>query len=200
VAELTFSQPARRNLATPILLALAVLAVAAFLVFYFTPHTTADVTVKKTAVYATHIVFRSDSIVVGRDPVQDEVYVLLTVHIEDRLRLPLFLKDFTATLTPSNPDGTPAEDITTSAIEKLDVPNLYTSFPALKTLADQQATPLLLRETQIEPGQSAEGLVLLHFPVTQAAWDARKSATLSIALYHQQPLAVPIPKSLPTHN
>jgi hypothetical protein len=193
VAALTFSQPARRNLAVPVLLAVAVLSVAAFLVFYFTPHTTADVTVKKAAVYAAHTVFKSDSNVVGRDPVEDDLYVLVILHVDNRLRLPLFLKDFTATLTPSNPDGTPAEATTTAAAEKLDLPNLYASFPAVKTLADQQATPLLLRDTQIDPGKSAEGLVVLHFSTTQAAWDARKSATLNIALYHQQPLTVTIP-------
>lgn len=195
MADLTFSQPARRNLAAPILLALVVLLIGGGLLFYFTPHTTADVSVKKTAVYSKHTVFKSESNLVGRDTSQDDLYVLVTLHIDDRLRLPLFLKDFTATLTPSNPDGTPAEDISATAVEKLDFPNLYTSFPDLKSLADKQATPLLLRDTQIDPGHSAEGLILLHFPASQPAWEQRKSATLNIALYHQQPLIVPIPKS-----
>ena len=197
MADLKFSQPAPRNLAAPILIAIAVLGIAAVLVFTLTPRTTADVTVKKTAVYAAHTVFKSESTIVGRDTSQDDLYVLVDLNIDNRLHLPLFLKDFTATLTPSNPDGTPAEDISATAVEKLDVPNLYTSFPALKTLADQQAAPLLLRETQIDPGKSAEGLVLLHLPTTQANWDARKSATLSIALYHQQPLTIDIPKIKP---
>jgi hypothetical protein len=201
VASLTFSQPARRNLAAPILIALAVLAAAAGLLYRFTPHTTADVTVQKTAVYASHIVLKSDSRLVGRDTVQDDIYVLVTLKIENRLRLPLFLKDFTATLTPSNPDGSPAEDISSSAVEKPDIPNLYTSFPGLKSRAAEQGSPLLLRDTQIDPGKSAEGMVILHFPTTQANWDQRKSATLNIALYHQQALTVPIPNtSLPTHN
>lgn len=197
MADLTFSQSARRNLATPILIAIAVLAIAAVLVFTLTPRSTADVTIKKTAVYDAHTVFKSESTIVGRDVAQDDLYVIVDLHLENHLRLPLFLKDFTATLTPSNPDGTPAEDIAATAIEKPDVPNLYVSFPALKTLADEQATPLLLRETQIDPGKSAEGLILLHFQTSQANWDNRKSATLSIALYHQQPLTIEIPKSKP---
>ena len=202
MASLTFSQPARRNLAAPILIALAVLAVAAGLLYRFTPHSTADVTVEKTAVYNSHIVLKSDSLLVGRDTAQDDIYVLVTLKIANNLRLPLFLKDFTATLTPSNPDGSPAEDISSSAVEKLDVPNLYTSFPALKSLAEEQGSPLLLRDTQIDPGKSAEGMVLLHFPTTQANWDARKSASLEIALYHQQPITVPLPVKTtpPTHN
>ncbi|WP_213806876.1 hypothetical protein [Granulicella sp. dw_53] len=195
MADLTFSQPVRRNLATPILLAVVVLVIAGGLMLLFTPHTTADVAVKKTAVYSAHTVFKSESTIVGRDTAQDDLYVLVTLHIDNRLRLPLFLKDFTATLTPSNPDGTPAEDVTANGIEKLDIPNLYASFPALKSLVGQQGVPLLLRETRIDPGQSAEGIILLHFPASQHAWEQRKSASLSIALYHQQPLIVPIPKS-----
>jgi hypothetical protein len=193
VASLTFSQPARRNLAAPILIALAVLAVAGGLLYRFTPHNTADVAVQKTAVYNSHIVLKSDSLLVGRDTVQDDIYVLVSLKIENHLRLPLFLKDFTATLTPSNPDGSPAEDISSSAVEKLDIPNLYTSFPGLKSLAAERGSPLLLRDTQIDPGKSAEGMVILHFPTNQANWDKRKSAVVEIALYHQQPLTVPIP-------
>ena len=196
MAALTFAQPARRNFTAPILAALAVLGVVAALLLYFTPHKTADVSITKTAVYPTHIIFKSNSLVIGRDTVEDNLYVLLTLHIEDRLRLPLFLKDFNATLT--TPD---AEPITTSAVEKPDLPNLYLSFPQLKSLADQQNSPLLLRETQIDPGKSADGLLLLHFPVTQSAWDQRKSATLTIDLYHQQSITIQIPKpSSPSTN
>lgn len=164
------------------------------IVVAFTPHSTAQVTVQKTAVHPVHLVFKSESIIVGRDTAQDELYVLVTLRIENHLRLPLFLKDFTATLNPSNSDGSPAESITTSTAQKTDAPNIYLSFPALKTLADQQASPLLLRETQIEPGASTAGMLILHFPVTQATWDQRKSATVSIDLYHQQPLTIELPK------
>lgn len=197
MADLTFSQPARRNLAVPILIALATLLVIAGLLVAFTPHSTAQVTVQKTAVYPVHLVFKSESIIVGRDTSQDELYVLVTLRIENHLRLPLFLKDFTATLNPSNPDGSPAESITTSTAQKTDVPNIYLSFPALKTLANQQASPLLLRETQIAPGASTAGMLLLHFPVPQTTWDKRKSATISIDLYHQQPLTIELPNSKP---
>lgn len=191
----TFAQPARRNLTTPIVSALLVLGIAIGLLIYFAPPSTASVTLKDTAVYPAHIVFKSESLVVGSDRVEDEVYVVVNLHIDDRLRFPLFFKDFTATLIPSNPDGSPGEPITTSAIEKPEVPNLYTTFPALKSLADQQDTPLLVRDTQIDPGKSGAGIVLLHFPVDQATWDNRKSATLTIDLYHQPSATIEIPKT-----
>jgi len=170
-------------------IAASVLVAVMALVFLLNPHETAEVTIKNSAVYASHLVFKSDSMMVGRESTEDDIYVLVTLHVEDRLRLPLFIKDFTATLTPAA-----GEPVTTSAAQKLEIPNLYTSFPGLKAVADQINTPLLLRETQIDPGKSAEGMVVLHFPATQAIWDQRKSATISIDLYHQDPVVVEIPK------
>ncbi len=197
MAALTFAQPARRNLFAPIATALVLFGIVLGLVLYLTPHTIADISVSQPAIYAAHTVFKSNSIVVGQDPSQDDLYLIVTVRIQDRLRLPLFIKDFTATLTPSNPDGTPAEPITSSAVQKLDIPNLYTSFPALKALAAQQTAQPLYREIQIDPGNFTEGTVLLHFPVTQTTWNQRKTATLTIDFYHQGQLSVPIPTPKP---
>src|SRR3984885_7833867 len=150
VSELKFAQPARRNLLAPVLLAFLILGIVLALLITFTPHRTADLTITHTAVYHVHTVFKSDSIVVGNQHTEDDLYVLTTLRIDDRLHLPLFLKDFTATLTTAE-----GEDITTSAVEKLDLDNVYTSFPALKPLASEP----LLRDTMISPGQSAEGMI-----------------------------------------
>jgi len=176
VPQLTFAQPARRNLLVPVLIAFLVLGIAIALLMRFTPNTMADLAITHTTVYPTHTVFKTDSLVVGHDHAEDALYVLTTLRIDDRLRLPLFLKDFTATLTTA--DG---QVFTTSAVEKDDFANLYTSFPELKSLASAP----LLRETMIDPGQSAEGMVLLHFPVTKDAWDHRLTAVLNVDLYHQ---------------
>ncbi|MCU1224902.1 MAG: hypothetical protein JWQ42_2995 [Edaphobacter sp.] len=184
--EPTFAQPDRRNLLAPVLIAFVVLGIVIALLLRYTPHKTADLAITHTAVYPAHTVFTSDSILVNRDRDQDDLYVLATLRVEDRLNLPLFLKDFTATLTTA--DG---EQLTTNAVEKTDLSNLYSTFPALKKLASDP----LLRETLINPHQSAEGMVLLHFPVTQAAWDARRSATLNIDFYHQGPLTITIPNA-----
>lgn len=151
----------------------------------YTPHSTAKLAILKTAVYPTHTVYKSDSILVGRDRSQDDLYVLTTVRIEDKLNLPLFIKDLTATLVTA--DG---EKIEISAVQKQEFENLYTVFPALRPLA----SPPLLRETLIDPGKDAEGMVLLHFPVTEDAWNHRSSATLHIALYHQGPVSIVIPQ------
>jgi hypothetical protein len=176
VSELKFAQPARRNLLAPVLLAFLILGIVLALLLRFTPHKTADLTITHTALYPVHTVFKSDSIVVGNQHTEDDLYVLTNLRIDDRLHLPLFLKDFTATLTTAE-----GEEITTSAVEQRDLANVYTTFPELKALA----TEPLLRDTMISPGQSAQGMILLHFPVTQTVWDHRRTAILNIDLYHQ---------------
>jgi hypothetical protein len=47
------------------------------------------------------------------------------------------------------------------------------------------ATEPLLRETMISPGEYAQGMILLHFPITKDVWDHRRNAILNVDLYHQ---------------
>lgn len=186
MAELTFPQSERRNFLVPALIVLLIVAIAFALIFFFTPRRIADLAVTHTAILPTHTVFKTESKLVGHeDQVQDDLYVLTTLRIDDKLRLPLFINNITANFTAADDSVT-----TTSAAEKNDLPNLYTTFPALKPLASAP----LLRETAIQPGDHAEGMVLLHFPVTEADWNQRKSATVTIDFYHQGPFTVTIPK------
>jgi hypothetical protein len=186
MADFTFSQPERRSFLRPALIAAAVLGGVFALVFLLNPHRIADLAVTHTAVLATHTVFNGGSMVVGsQSQAEDDLYVLATVRIDDRLKLPLFIKDITGTLTL--PDDSVA---TASAVEKNDLANLYVTFPKLQPLASSP----LLRESAIAPGQHAEGMVLLHYPTTQAVWEQRKSATVTIDFYHQGELTVTIPK------
>jgi len=186
MSDLTFSQPERRNFLIPALVVAVIVAVAVALIYFFLPHRVADLTVTHVADLPTHTVFATGSKVVGaQDESQDDFYVLATVRIDDRLKVPLFINDITGTLTTQ--DGT---DLTTSAVEKGDIPAVYMAFPALKPLAG----PPLLRESEILPGDSAEGMVLLHYSATEAAWKQRKAASVTIDFYHQGPLTVAIPQ------
>ena len=193
VADLTFSQPARRNLLLPIVLTLALVAGILYALLRFTPHRTADLAATEVATYNARTIFKSDSTVVGRDTAQDDLYVVVGLRLTDDLRLPLFLNDITATLTPADNDPAGNQPITTSAVEHTELPNLYVSFPAVKKLADAAGKPLL-RDSRIDPGQTASGFVILHFPITQASWDQRTSASLTVTLYHQVSQTVVLPK------
>ncbi|WP_263368367.1 hypothetical protein [Edaphobacter bradus] len=195
MSELQLIHPDRRNLLAPVLIAFVVLGIAIALVLRYTPHRTADLAITHTAVYPAHTVFKSDSLVVGSDKTEDDLYVLTNLHIQDRLNLPLFIKDFTATLITS--DG---QQFDSSAAEKADLENIYAVFPAIRPLASEP----LLRETFIGPSKSADGMLLLHFPVTLEVWQHRQSAVLQVHLYHQGPLSITIPiessKAAATHS
>ena len=194
VADLTFSQPARRNLAVPILLAIAVLAAATITVIRFTPHSTADLQATRVAVYPSHVVFKSSSIMLNSDIIQDDIYVVPTVSLTNHLRLPIFVKDFHVSLTPGAQTGGPP--ITSSAVEKSDLTNLFVTFPLLKKLAEDQGVPPLYRDTRVEPSQSATGYVVFHFSGSEAIWNTRGGATLTLDLYHQGSLTADLPKPL----
>lgn len=189
MADVSFAQPERPNLALPLVVALLVLGLAGYLLFRLTPRTTADVKVTHLDLVPTHVVFKSETNVVGSDQSIDTLYIIATIKVTDKLRLPLFFKDFTATLTPA--DGTPGT--ATSAVERGDLLNLYTSFPAVRKVAAAEAAPPLLRESRVDPGQTVEGFVVLHFPVTPEIWQSRHDAVLTIDLYHQGSLSVPLP-------
>lgn len=185
--EPKFAQPAQRNLLAPVLIAFLLLGIAIALLVRYTPHTVADVTVTHVTVYPAHTVFKSETLLVGRDRAQDDLYALITVNLTDRLNLPIFLKDFTGTLTTA--DG---EQVAGTAAQKNDLESIYTTFPALRPLSSAP----LLRETLITPGGFAEGMVLLHFPVSAETWKHRRTATLNVDLYHQGPLAITIPQDI----
>lgn len=187
VTEPTFAQPARRNLLAPVLIALFILGVAIALIVRYTPHTVAEVNVVHAVAYPTHTVFKSDTILVGRDRSQDDLYALVTVSITDRLNLPIFLKDFSGSLTTAEGD-----QVAATAAHQNDLENIYTSFPGLRPLSSDP----LRRDTLLNPGSSAEGMVLLHFPVSAETWNHRRSATLNIDLYHQGSLAIAIPQDV----
>jgi hypothetical protein len=178
VATLTFSQSERRNLLPPILIALVILGIAFLLYEHINPNIHPQVTAAHTNIYSAHTVIKSESLLVGRDQAQDDLYVLTTLHVDNPLKFPLFLRDFTATLVTS--DG---QLLSSSAVQKDELANLYIAFPDIKKLA---SIPLY-RDTTIQPGQSAEGMVILHFSATKDDWDHRKSANVAVDFYHQPP-------------
>ncbi|GAC1417872.1 MAG: hypothetical protein NVSMB62_09080 [Acidobacteriaceae bacterium] len=191
MAELQFSQPERRNYLVPALVVMVLAGLAGAAIYFLTPQRIARVSVTRTAVVPIRTVYKgaqlgssSDMKVLG-DQTQDDLYVLLSVRVEDDLKLPIFIKDLTGTLT--EPDG---GQLTASAVQRRDLETLYATYPKLKAAA---GVPLL-RETEIRPGATAEGIVVLHFALPQSAWDGRSGATVTVDTYHQGPLTVDVPK------
>jgi hypothetical protein len=191
VSEPNFAQPAHRNFALPLILAVAILASAGAMLAYFFPSEKPQVTLAHSTVYVGKTVFekqtfQNGSHVVGQGPSEEQdLYVVATVHIDNPLKTTIYLDDVNATLT-----GSDGSQMQASAIGKSDLSSVYNAFPELKPMV---ATPLV-REASIAPGQSAEGTVLLQFPVTKDIWDARQSATLSVEFYHLAPITLTLPK------
>jgi hypothetical protein len=181
--------PSRSKLPA-ISIAAAVLIVAAGAFFYFSSSKPAEITVTRVQVYAAHIEMKAmkgnGAHIIGAAPsVDNDLYIVLTVKLTDKDRAPLFIRDETAVLTA--PDHSILES---SAIQKGELANLYTSFPQLQALASAP----LARDTEVAPGQTVEGMVLLHFPgATETNWHPRESATLTLDFFHQPSQTVTIP-------
>ena len=189
VVELNFSQPERRNYLVPIFVALAVLALAGGVVYRTLSKRVVNAAVTHTTVHPIHVVYTKQAQtgsfkVLGGPQSESDLYLIPSVRIENHLAVPLFLKDFTITMTGA--DG----ELHTSAIEKNDLEVVYASFPEIKPL---MGTPLL-RDEEIAPGATVEGTVLAQFTIPQKMWDERQSATLTVDLYHQDSMTLPIPK------
>ena len=192
--DLAFAQPARRNLALPIALTVAIVAAALFALLRFTPHRTANLAIDRTAVYAAHTVFKSDSIVVGHDSAQDDLYVIADLRLTDNLRLPLFIDDITATLTPSNDDPAGSAPHSHQRRRACRPPQPlhrlpqgqegWPTPPALPSSAKPNSNPA---KPPTAPSSSTS-------PSRRTTWNNRQDATLTLTLYHQPPITVTIPR------
>ena len=189
MSSLTFAQSARRNLAVPILIAVIVLGIAGDVAYRLIPHSDAGAAITHVIVHPSDVVLKAQPgsgafKVLKPNVTETDLYIIPTVHIDDHLGVPLFLKDFHVVV------ATPGGEINTSAVEQNDLPIVYNAFPEIKPL---MGTPLL-RETSVAPKQSVEGNLLLHFTMPQSVWDSRQSAALTIDFYHQDSITVPFPK------
>jgi hypothetical protein len=190
MTDLNLGPAEERSYLPAILIAAAVLIVIAIAVFFLNPRKTADTSVTKVELYAPHTEFQATpggSHIIGQGPsAEDDLYAVVTVSVTDDLRLPLFVDATSVTLTA--PDGSQTEAL---GVPVSDYPRLEQTFP--------QLTPLLTNPftygQQIAPKQTAVGSVLVLFPnTTEAAWKARKSATVTLNLRNQSPLTAPIPQ------
>ena len=203
MADLSLAPPTDRNPLKAILIAAAVLALVAFAVFWLNPHKVATAQITQEQLLATHTQFGSltpkDAAkmpggmrVVGEKPAagpaagsEDNLYVIATVHLDNKLRLPVFITGATTTLADAQ--GAQAEGRT---IAPRDVPQLEALYPQLKPMLPH---PLADGE-EAAPGQSAEGQVVLLFSsLNEQSWHAKKSATLTLDLAHQDPVTIQLP-------
>jgi hypothetical protein len=160
-----------------------VMAAIVAAVVLLNPVRTPKITIVKTDVFAPHTVFQQQTggiRVLGDGPAaEDDLYIVATVRIVNRLPQPIALNGCTAALI--NPDGT---QLNATAIAPRDLVRIEQIFPALAPMAQHP----LDEETPLAAGATREGNIVLQFPgLSATAWNGRKSASLTINLINQAP-------------
>lgn len=125
-----------------------------------------------------------DSVTAAEVPDQNMILSAVTLTLRNTGQKPLWIHTIKARLTTA--DGKTFDDDAVSGVE---LDRYAQSFPVLK----QNAQPPLLPETKIMPGAEHRGTVVVSFPVTEQAFDQRKSLAISIQPY-DQPLPVVLTK------
>jgi hypothetical protein len=106
-------------------------------------------------------------------PGQDMVMVAINIAMFNRSNKPFQIRSIHVQLDTGS---TPLEDNAASAS---DLERYLQGFPTLK----QHALAPLARENTIAAQTDAQGTIVVTFPVTQAAFDARKSLKVTIQSY-----------------
>ena len=187
--DLNLGPAPQTNPLKSILIAIVILAAIAAAVFYLNPRKTAELTISNVQLYAAHTATNSQSdgfrIVGQAAETDDDLYIVATVNLQNKLRLPIFIQSIDATYT--TPDNTIMD---AQALNPTDIARLEETFPALTPLI---SNPLSF-DPAIDPGTTAKGTILLHFSgLTEKSWKARKSATLTVNLAHQNPISITMP-------
>ncbi len=192
--ELNLGPPPERNYVPAIVISAIALIAIVVLLFVLNPRKTAEISVQKIDLFAPHTEFRQmpgASHVIGTPAqVEDDLYVLATLRIQDKLRLPIFLSSYNATLTQS--DGS---SVDATLVAPVQFQRLEEILPALTPLLTQsQIGQPLKYSDEIDPGTTRVGYVLLLFPqITEAQWRAKTSASITFDLRDQLPQTVKLP-------
>lgn len=185
--------PARgRTSLAAISIALLVLVVTALGVFYLNPRRTAELAIKDVKTFAPHTTFKElpaggkgVHVLGDAAAAEDNLYVIATLDLTDKLRLPLFLNSWSATVTladGSTQEGTP--------VHARDLERLTDVFPSL---APMVRIPLHDGD-EVQPSRTRQGSVVVLFPgLTQEAWRTKKLARLTLALRNQEAQIVTLP-------
>lgn len=194
MAQLQITPPRERSSAPALIISLLILAAVAAAIFYFNPHKIAEFKVTGTDLYAPHTTFATTEGPAGNgmhilgaatSSSEDNLYVIASVNLADKLRLPLFINGITAKATLA--DGTQLESNVLSAG---DLKRLEVIFPDIT----QHAVAPISDGDEIDPGQTRVGTLVLPFPgQTAEAWHNKKGASLTITLRNQEPQTIPLP-------
>jgi hypothetical protein len=193
-SDLQIAPPPDENRLIPkLVIAGVVMIVVGVAVYMLNPRKTAEIKVQKTELFSPHTEFKqipgNNQIIGAPAQSEDDVYVVATVSITDKLSLPIFLDSVSATMT-TDTGSTQATDV-----PALDLPRLEQIFPQMTPLVSPPAATPLRFQDEVSPGATRVGTIVFLFPkISAKAWAAKKSATLTVNLANDAaPINVPLP-------
>jgi hypothetical protein len=121
-----------------------------------------------------------DDVTAVEIPNQNAVLVAINVTVHNASDKAMWIHNMKASAKTDSAE--PSDD----AAAPVDFERYFQAFPALK----EHAIAPLTVETKIPPGAETKGTVIVSFPVTLAAFNARKSLTVTIQPYDQRALQI----------
>ena len=193
-SDLQIAPPPDENRLIPkLVIAGVVMILVGVGVYLLNPRKTAEIKVQKTELFAPHTEFKqtpgNNQIIGAPSESEDDVYVVATVSITDKLSLPIFLDSVSASMTTD----TGSSEATN--VSPLDLPRLEQIFPQMTPLVSPPAAAPLRFQDAVSPGATRTGTIVFLFPkISAKAWAAKKSATLTVNLANDAaPINVPLP-------
>jgi hypothetical protein len=170
-------------------IAVLVLIVVAIVVFFANPRETAAIKLNNVDLFAPHTEFQRDKSApqeVGlANTGEDDLYVVPSISMTNKLRIPVYITSTTMTLTNADGSAVEATGVSPHYFERLSK-----TFP---DLAGSLQKPFYDGD-DIQPGKTRTGGILLLFPgLTEAAWHKKKSAVLTINLRNQAAQTIELP-------
>ena len=114
----------------------------------------------------------------------DQVIILAEVQVRNQASYPLYLHDMWGNLSAANGD-----EQRSLGANKNDFQSAFIAYPQL---AQYKQDPLM-RDLILQPGQSVQGLVIFHYPITKDQWDARHGFNAVLSFTNQKNLVLPWP-------
>jgi hypothetical protein len=189
IAEFEEEEENQRGILGPVLFALFAILALTITVIHYTYHKDfATGAIPSTIVYPIHTESTASNQMVGAGA-EDDLYLLPTVELRNHITLPLFIESLAADVTTA--DGATYH---CTAAQENDFTPTYAAYSGLWHAVQVTGDKPLQRDTRIESDDgTAHGLVMVHFPISQDAWQHRQSASVTVSFYHQPPLVIPFP-------
>jgi len=160
---------ARKNLPPARIVAISLAAVVAIVAVYALTH-------RAHALSSGTI----DDVVVVPVAGQDMVMVAINVSLENNSAKPSWIHTIQVALDTNN------GRFTDDASPAVDAERYFQAFPDLK----RHALDFLKPEMRLDPGSKVSKTIVVSFPVTEEAFNARKSLTVTVAPYDEVPVVI----------